>query len=101
MHQLPLTLTVRSVRVTDQGVDFACVVEDAKGESVRFVPMTTGPVSAAEAFAILQGHADTLAKDLLRQGKAQLVEVSQSEEERVKALEAMVGLHFEGSTVRV
>lgn len=100
MYQLPLTMKVRAARAGAVGVEFECVVTDAKGENVRSVPLTMSPkVSAAEASAILQSHIDQLAKALLARKEAQLVAETQTAEEKVKDIESLVGREFVGSAV--
>lgn len=100
MHQLPLKMTVVAARASTTRVEFDCVVEDANGVNVQSVPLTMGPdTSAAEASAILQSHVNNIAHGLLKRKTATLGVETATEEDKVKAIESMVGTTFSGSAV--
>jgi len=96
-YQLPLKLTLKALRRSSTQVEAECIVVDGKGTSVRYLPLTMAPdVGVASVCAILQAHADDLARQLVRRGEAKLVE-PQTEDELAASLEGLVGKTFFGS----
>jgi len=97
--QLPLVLTCEDVEMIEGGpMVLDCVVADAAGAEVRNRGHLRINVNAKSSYedvsAILQSHANSLAADLLRSGKAERTE--KTDEERASELSSIKGKSFLG-----
>lgn len=96
---LPLSMKVREVRTTKLHIDVDCVVVDAEGRSVQFLPLSMDiKTTVAEVEAILQATVKQTAESVHARGAAILlppVEMSDA-----PALQKLVGQVYKGSVAR-
>ena len=96
---LPLTLTPRAVHTTTRHIDVECLIVDAQGKSVQFLPLSVDiRTSVAELDAILQQTITQIAASLFARQAAVLLPPTQMQD--APALQAIVGRDYKGSVAR-
>jgi hypothetical protein len=96
---LPLTLTPRAVRTTEKHIEIECLVVDARGRSVQFLPLSVDiRTTVAELEAILQSTIGQIAAALYAREAAVLLPPVAMQD--APALQEIVGRAYKGSVAR-
>jgi hypothetical protein len=96
---LPLSLTVRDVNTSAVHINLGCVIVDATGASVQYLPLSVDiKTSVAEIEAILSATVRQIAESLYKRELAALLPPVAMQD--APAIQELVGRTYKGSVAR-